>query len=737
MRHIKKRYYALVTIGLLLFTTLFFLSAIIKNYINKNSKELVGRRIELSDLSINYLKVAVRASDLMVYESNDVDTFAGFRELYINFDPSKLIGNEYSFSTISLDSLFVNIIQDGNIFNFSDMISPADSTVTEEPDTIPVSPFRFSLYNIKLLHSSIHFYDKNVDNTISLDDLTLDLPLIAWNSESSDVGLEFEFGKQGRVYLGAHVDQLKKEYNVDFKVDKLALENISNYVTDLIDAGGISGFINADLKIKGHMERTSEVLISGETSLETFRLWEPDGSDVFSLESLNVGLQAIDIDKQNFHVSHITTIKPVITANLYKDRSNIERMLLPLMTADSTVIEEASGETNTADSLAIRFTVDQVKVDNGELIFTDHTLYRPFHYDIKEINVTADNIKQDADQVPVKFSVNMNDQGTLRGQSTLSVVNPLNMDLKAEIKRLRLMSFSPYTEFYIARPITQGDFSYDLDITMTPMHMTNTNEIIIKELEFGDKTANEPRVKAPVKLGLYLMKDPKDIISIHMPVEGNPSDPDFSVSKLVWKAFSNLLIKVAASPFNALGNLVGTRPEELENIPVPYAQDSLLAEQYDVLDKIAQILEKKNQLTFSFEQQTDPDEEKAAMSIKLAKKRMLAQSMPLNTAEEIAAFHTRLNEMEDSDEDFVKYIQSEVEGAENMELSKACRILIGEDKLDEDFRHLLINRNEHIRYYLLTKKGIDSTSIEVNTADLRNLPDELRSCNYKVEVSVK
>ena len=671
----------------------------------------------------------------MVYETNDVDTFAGFRELMINFDPVKLIGNEYSFSAITLDSLFVNVIQEGDVFNFSDMLPPPDSAASEKPDTGTVLPFRFSLHNLKLLRSNINFYDKNVDNRITLDDLTLDLPVIAWDSKSSDFGIEFEFGHRGKVYVGACVDQLKKEYNVDFRVENLELENVSNYVENVIDVGGFSGFVNANLKIKGHMERTNELALSGETSLETFRLQAADGTDVFNVERIDVGLQAVDVGKQNFHLSHITATKPVLTVGLYKDMSNIERMLLPLRASAGTATEEE--ETASADASRLRFAVDLIKIENGQLIFSDHTLYRPFQYDFNEINVTADNIKQNADRVPVNFSLNMNGQGALNGQAQLSMVNPLNIDIKAEIKQLRLMSFSPYTEFYIARPVTQGDFNYDLSINMTPSHMTNSNTVIINELEFGGKTAGEARIKAPIKLGLYLMKDPKDIISIHLPVEGNPSDPDFSIGKLVWKAFSNLLVKVAASPFNALGNMVGTRPEELENIPLPYAQDSFFTAQYETLDKIAQILEKKPQLIFSFEQQTDPDEEKSALAIKLAKKQMLAKKMPLSTADEKAAFRAKLDQTADADKEFTTYIRTQVPGAESRVLSKVCRTLIGEDKLNEEFKKLLINRNEHIRQYMLRQKGIDSTRIDVRTADLRNLPDELRSCNYKVEVSVK
>ncbi|MCT4591003.1 MAG: DUF748 domain-containing protein [Carboxylicivirga sp.] len=736
MKRIKKRYYVLTSLALIVFLLLFFLSTIIRNYLNNNSQELIGRKVELENLHINYFRVAVRAINLKVYEANATDTFAGFKELYVNFDPTRLLRNEYSFSSILLDSLFVKTIQDEQGFNFDDMIPAEDTTAVEVTDTIPSKPFRFAIHNIKFKQGHISFLDKTVDNEMKLENFSLDLPLIAWDSESSDVGIEFQLGEKGKVYVGAHVNQRKQEYNVDFRVDKFGLKDISSYVENTIDVGGIDGYVNANLKIYGSIENTMEVYVSGSTSVDSLHLWEPDGTDLFWVQYAGVNIDTLDIASQRYNITDISINQPIITASLQKDMSNFERVLLPVMETDSLATDSISTIDSTATASELRYRVGQFKITNGEVKFTDNTLYRPFIYDLKAINLDVKNVSEKAEEVPVNFAINLNDQGKLSGQSTINMLQPEIFDLQAKLEKLKLLSFSPYSEYHIARPITQGRFSYDLSVNMTPTHMTNTNDIKIKELEIGDKTTEEPQIKAPVKLGLYLMKDPNDAININLPVEGNPSDPDFSVSKIIWKALSNLIIKAAASPFNALGNLVGTRPEELENIPMPYAQDSLSIDQRKTLDKIAHILEKKPQLNFSFVQQTDPETEKNKLAILMAKKQMLAEKMPLNNEQQIARYNERLNEMEDSDPEFMNYIATKVQGSEGVALSNACRNLVGENEVNDAFTKLLINRNENLSYYLLQEKGVDSTSIDISTADLRNLPEQLKSCNYKVEVSI-
>lgn len=694
----------------------------------------MGRQVELGELHINYLKVAVRAHDLVVYEANTTDTFAGFKEFYLNFDPWNLLSNEYAVSAISLDSLYVYIQQDGDQFNFSDLIPPTDSTVVDSTDQKISDPVRFIVENINLSRGKIDFYDKAIDNRLLFDDLNLNLPVIAWNSEQSEVGAEFQFGERGTVFVGAEVNHSIGKYAINLKTEDLELHPVSNYLKEFINTGGISGLLHANLFINGDMEQVTDIVVSGSTHLDTFKLWTPEGENMLTFDQVSASFDSIDLGRSYFSLNTIALKRPMLVASLGKDMSNIERLLLPLMeeTADST--EQVD---TVVDSVVVRYKLDSLLIRDGFVAFHDNTLNRPFHYDFKEMNVTLTDLTPDNDSIPIQFAVNMNDQGQLNGQTSFSMIDPFHINLNVELNRLRMMSFSPYSEYYIARPITQGDFNYDLAISMTKKQMVNDNTIRINELEFGNKTGDTTATNAPIRLGLYLLKDPQDVIAIDMPVTGDPSEPDFSVRKIIWKSFMNLLIKTAASPFNALGSLVGTRPEDLETIPLAYAQDSLAQNQKQTLTKIGEILTKKPDLFFEFVQETHTEEEKAHLAVYLSKQKMLMEKMPLRQAEDSIKLTETLHALADTDEGLIRYLNQQVPGADTLGVIKASQQLIGNSLLDQKFNALLTQRNQLVSAYMLEEMQVDSTSFEVRTADLRNIPEELKSPNYRVEVSVK
>ena len=70
-------------------------------------------------------------------------------------------------------------------------------------------------------------------------------------------------------------------------------------------------------------------------------------------------------------------------------------------------------------------------------------------------------------------------------------------------------------------------------------------------------------------------------------------------------------------------------------------------------------------------------------------------------------------------------------------LLRAHEQIIGEQQLNAAFDKLLNHRNQLIEDFMFKEMQVDSSSIEIQTADLINLPEELKTTNYKVEVSVK
>ncbi|MGE5447825.1 MAG: DUF748 domain-containing protein [Bacteroidales bacterium] len=725
MVRIKKRYFVLGFFALLIFVVLFFLSTFTRNYLVKNSEKLIGRKLAIGEMHFNYAKVAVQVKDFVLFEDNKTDSFASFSELYINFDPWTLPSKEYSFSEIRLAHPKVKIIQNGEKFNFDSLMPKEDSLAVE--DTTNNEILKFTVRNIQLIDGHVIYKDVLKDDVVEMKTLNLKLPLIAWDNEQSDMGVDFTMGEKGKVNVQAIVDNRNKKYRIDLNTQNVDIHPITGYLKDYFDITSLEGALTSRIKITGDMNEIINISVSGTGTVNDLAVMDGRSEKILSAAQVNTSISDINLKTFHFGFGKIALREPQLLVVRDKEMTNLERLFLPLFKSDTLTSVHYTIQT---DDTPVTYSIDTLKVENGLVSIADNTLNRPFKYELNEMNVTMTGLSESAEHIPVEFYTKLNRKGELSGKTVWSMTDMMNLEMDAKIKKLDMVSFSPYSEYYIASPITQGWFNYDLSLKMEKTKLVNRNRLKVDELEFGKRTKDTTAVKAPVRLALYIMKDAKDVISIDLPVTGNPSDPKFKLGKIIWKTFANLMVKTAASPFKALAGLAGTNPESLEKLPFAYAQDSLDKKQCDDLYKLAEILKKKPDLVVSLIQSTDPDEEKRLLAIRCAKEDFIA-------AHQGDSSRISLSDLKDDNPELVAFIKKAVPEIDSVGIKTACIKLAGQARIDTMFETVLKKRNAHIAKLLTVNQGIPASSVNVMTADLNNLPQELRVPQYKVEVSVK
>lgn len=727
MATLKKRYYFIGVFILIIFALLFFLSTITKNYVVKNSEKLIGRKIEIGELHFNYAKVSVQVKDFKLYEDDKTTPFVSFAELYVDFNPWYLISGEYNFSEIRLVQPKVEVIQNGDKFNFDSLMPKADST--QKKDTAENKELKFTIRNIRLVDGKLNYSDLQKNNKVEMDNLNLDLPLIAWNNKKSNMGLDFQMGEKGHVTVQAEADNSTKKYQINIATQNVDINPVTNYLTDYLDLKSLNGLLTSNLKINGDMNDLLNISLAGDGTVNNFSVTDGQSEKILSSPKIDISIKDINLKTFHFGFGKIALDQPNLLFVRGKREMNIMRFFGPYFRNDSIATSsKATLETGTP----VTYKIDTIQVTNGIVAISDKTLNRPFDYELNDLNLTMANLSESAEKIPVEFSTKLNNKGELSGKTVWSMTDSMNIDVTAKIKRMDLMSFAPYTEYYIASPVTQGWLNYDLILKMTRKSLDNQNSVKIDELEFGKRTKDTTAMKVPVRLALYLMKDANDQIKFDLPVSGNPSEPKFKLGKIIWKTFANLMIKTAASPFNALAGLAGADPNSISKLPFTFGQDSLDQAQRAELTKLATILKKKPALILTFMQSTDPVKEKNELAVQLTK----ADYLKTIPADSIKSKQTLAN-LKNDDPGLLNYLRHNVPNVDSIGVQQACNKLVAPDRINTLFQEILAKRNQLVSDYMTKDEGLPAASVFVETADLKNLPEELKIPEFKIEVSIK
>ena len=142
----------LVTLGILavlVVTTILRLPPIAKNYLEKHSKELVGRQITIEKLRFNVLNGKLRIDQIAMLEPDDSTTFASLGNFYTRIHLLPLLRNRVHIDAVLIDRPYLKVYQDGTSFNFDDLLTrflpPADTV-----EKAPSKPWTVDIDDIKI-----------------------------------------------------------------------------------------------------------------------------------------------------------------------------------------------------------------------------------------------------------------------------------------------------------------------------------------------------------------------------------------------------------------------------------------------------------------------------------------------------------------------------------------------------------------------------------------------------------
>ena len=95
---------------------------IAKSYIQDHDAELIGRKITIEDIDVDVFRGILVVKNAFLYEQDDSTVMASLKELYADIQMRQLLSRRVVADSIKLTGFRVEILQDGDRFNFSDIV---------------------------------------------------------------------------------------------------------------------------------------------------------------------------------------------------------------------------------------------------------------------------------------------------------------------------------------------------------------------------------------------------------------------------------------------------------------------------------------------------------------------------------------------------------------------------------------------------------------------------------------
>lgn len=327
------------------------------------------------------------------------------------------------------------------------------------------------------------------------------------------------------------------------------------------------------------------------------------------LEFNTLALTGLTYDgiSQQMRIKDIALNKPFARIEINEDgTTNLQQLLLPQPAA-------ANSTHATAGSKApdFRFTIDQLRTEQGNLRFADRSLSQDFVADIASLGGQSrhiSNIPGQRSDLAFNGKVDRYAPVTISGGTNLLVANPI-LDIAVAFHNLELTTFTPYSGTYAGYAIDKGQLSMKLHYKLEGNRLEGDNDITIKKLQLGEKIKSDQAKDLPLGLAIALLSDANGVIQMNLKVKGDLDQPDFSIGNIFWDVLGNTLSKAITSPFSLLASLAdGT--EDLDELPFLPGDPDLTPTQQEKLVKLAQALKDRPKLSMNIRGKVNFNEER-------------------------------------------------------------------------------------------------------------------------------
>tara|TARA_R110000772_G_scaffold141114_7_gene250548 strand:+ start:51462 stop:54326 length:2865 start_codon:yes stop_codon:yes gene_type:complete len=487
--------------------------------------------------------------------------------------------------TVTLDRLGINGLtvegwSEGNRVSLTDMLLPV--AAEQAPGTTPQAPaeptemgWTLRLKLAALQQGELRWRSEFTDPALlRFTPVTAELRNLHWPATApSALTLSLKVNDAARVDLAGALHAGDGSGDIAFALEALPLAWFAPNLPDVLQARISSGEARTSGTVQLLNFFPESITADGAVSDFSMRLRGAENAltrwDSVSWTGLAVQPEARSVNLAELHIEGYEG-----QLHIEEDgQINLQRLLAENAANSAEAPDgdapQDGGEAVAAAEPEAAWTADlpAIFVANSTLDFLDESLPIRFRAVIGDLDGTLSNLSTRPGQaltVDLKGSVDGYAPVTLEGTAR-PLQSPPALDLALHFRGLDMSRLTPYSGTYAGYAIEDGVMTADLQYGLEDDRLQGNNQIVIKQLQLGERVDSSKAMDLPLRLGIALLTDSNGVIDIAVPVSGDVNNPQFSLGSVIAGAFVNLLTKAVTAPFALLANLVGSS-EDLDTV---------------------------------------------------------------------------------------------------------------------------------------------------------------------------
>ncbi|NOS69714.1 MAG: DUF748 domain-containing protein, partial [Verrucomicrobia bacterium] len=467
-----------ILIALLIYTVVgFFIApAIIKWQLRKRLPGLTQRSAAVETVKLNPYALSLTIRGLSLTETNG-EAFAGFDELYVNFQLSSLFRWAWTFSEIKLTHPTASIVRDANgQFNFANLFvhatnapAPPPADTNQSPSLPAVIVQRLIVTNGNLTVTDLTrarpFHAEYGPVDIDLKDFTTRRNRNEPYSLLASTGDGESFSWSGRISVNP------PRSSGEFKLLGIPLKKYSPYLAEFARVevtDGVLG-VNATYRLDAEASPLELEITNAAVRLTNLQVKSPDPEEtLLALKDFAMTGVSASLATREVRVPILTLQGGSLLARRNADGQLNWLALLVQQTNEPVNVVIADTNAAPASSAAWKAFLDELSVDGFNVTAEDLATPSPARLGLDDLHVNLKGLSNQSN-APVAATIAFNWRGGgAVGVEASGTLLPPSGEAKLAITNLALPPIQPYVEQQARLVLNTGDLTVNGQASYSP-----------------------------------------------------------------------------------------------------------------------------------------------------------------------------------------------------------------------------------------------------------------------------
>ncbi|WP_149717488.1 DUF748 domain-containing protein [Campylobacter concisus] len=426
------------------------------------------------------------------------------------------------------------------------------------------SEFKFDIKNINVNNANItliHLFESE-KITHKFDNLFVKIANLSSDfSKPFDAKVDMKSSQKLNLDLTSKIKLEPLDITAKTKIEDKNLPKYFAYAKPFLEADLSSG----EMSTNAELHYAKDIKADAKLSVKDIRLDDKNKEKLIAFKSLDV--DKISLFKNNLEITGVALNSPFIKAHLSKEREfNLSKIVKEDKRKAQSEQKTESKKVAIKKDDELNFSIKNFSLNNGEVDFSDASLFMPFATKISNLNGKLTDIdKKRPSSGEFKGTVGKNGFSQITAKLFPFELKQ-NTDIKLDFKDIDLIDITPYSGQFLGYKIKKGKLNLNLNYSVVDSKLNGSNLINFDTLTLGEKVDSKDAVNLPLSLAISILSDQNNQINIDLPVEGNLDDPDFKYGGVIWAAVKKLFADITLAPFRFLGNALGLGGKDLSSI---------------------------------------------------------------------------------------------------------------------------------------------------------------------------